>query len=385
VRVDGRPICAVCGTGIQLTGPNRWRHVPKGRRYTGKSKWLSPVTLEELRKLETYEDFGARFPWAVRADFGGPVVTTEDHWREGIRRLERYHAALEEIRHRRRLRPGENPYLDLVRILAAPHEDEQAPRARMDGDREWAMPPGLYQMLHPSERRRELAALFAWAIPGDEELDALARYAPLVECGAGMGYWTALLRLRGVDALAYDLFSPKERARGAREPWTEVHRDASVVAVSRHRDRVLFLCWPPHERDDASYEPLRAYRGEILIYVGESGEGVTGTLRFHRELALNWTPIEEIAMPRWPWLRDRLVVYRRNDVRRPLLERDRCDECRRFMPTGSIGRCDRCFECRPPAVALRVGAYRVEYPAAFLNSVPAVLRTALEESPNRIR
>jgi hypothetical protein len=371
----------MCGRGLQLVGPNRWRHAARGQRYTGRSRWLSPVTLAELRALDTYEAFGERYPWAVRADFGGPVVTSEEEWREGVRRLERYHASLEEIRRRRTLEPGENPYLNLVRMLFAAGKEAPAD--------EWELSPGLYQMLDPSERRRELAALFAWAIPGDAALDLLARYAPLVECGAGMGYWAALLERRGVDVAAYDLLPPGAAAnafhRRERRPWTRVRRGSTVAAVRRHRDRVLFLCWPPHEDEAASHAPLRAYRGEVLIYVGERGDGVTGTLRFHRELALNWTSVENVDLPRWPWLGDRLVVYRRNDVRRPLRERDRCYECKRFMKTGSIGRCDRCFERNPPAVALRVGEDRIEYPAEFLESAPAALRAALEESPSRIR
>ena len=382
VRVDGRPICEACGKGVRLTGPDRWRHVPDGRGYTGRSRWLAPVTIEELRRLRTYDEFGERYPWAVRPDFGGPFVTSRAHWREGSRRLTRYHATLEQFSRERTLRPGQNPYADLIGILSAPFGDEQGAG--------WGLPPGLYQMLHPSGRRRELAARFAWAIPDDDALDLLARHAPLVECGAGMGYWTALLRLRGVDAVAYDLVPPSARAvngfhRRAGEPWTHVERGSSVAAVRRHPDRVLFLCWPPLADDAASYEPLRAYRGDTLIYVGERGEGVTGSVRFQRELELNWSLVEQVELPRWPWLRDCLMVFRRNPARRPLRQRDRCYECKRFVPVGSIGRCDWCFQRNPPAVALKVGEHRIEYPAEYLESVPAALRTALEQSPNRIR
>jgi hypothetical protein len=383
VRVDGRPICEVCGQGVQLTGPDRWRHVPNGRRYTGRSRWLAPVTFDALRSLQSYAEFGDRYPWAVRPDFGGPFVTSEEHWREGVRRLTQYHAALEEFRRHPALGPGENPYADLVGLLSAPLRDRPGP------ERCWGLPPGLYQMMHASGRRRELAELFAWAIPSEDALGVLARYAPLVECGAGTGYWTGLLRLRGVDAVAYDLVPPGAgTANGfhgrAGKPWTGVARGTSVAAVRRHRDRTLFLCWPPHGDDDASYEPLRAYRGDALIYVGEPGEGVTGSLRFQRELALNWTLVEQVELPRWPWLRDRVMVFRRNPVRRPLRQRDRCYECKRYLPTGSIGRCDRCFERRPPAVALTVGHHRVEYPATYLESLPPAVRIALEASPNRI-
>lgn len=398
VRVDGRPICAVCGNGIQLSGPNRWRHVPRGRRYTGRSKWLSPVRLDELRTIKTYQEFGARYPWAVRPDFGGPDVTSKEQWQEGVERLEHYGAALSEIGRRRQLASGENPYLDIVQILSAA-PDDHANAGDLEGWsqlgntgslRGWAVPPGLYQMLSPSERRRELVSLFAWAIPSEEALTVIARYAPLVECGAGTGYWAALLGNRGVDVVAYDVRPPDKHARneyhrGARQPWTEVVRGPSADAVRWHRDRVLFLCWPPLDDDSASYAPLRAYRGEVLVSVGEPGEGTTGTLRFQRELKLNWTLVEQVELPGWPWLRDCLMVYRRNPGRRPVTERDRCFECKRFIPTGAIGRCDWCFERHPPAITLKVGTQRLEYPEELLKSVPAAFRTALEQSSSRIR
>ena len=41
-----------------------------------------------------------------------------------------------------------------------------------------------------------------------ELLDALAERAPLVEVGAGLGYWAAALRARGVPVLALDSHPP---------------------------------------------------------------------------------------------------------------------------------------------------------------------------------
>src|SRR5439155_6479476 len=170
-----------------------------------------------------------------------------------------------------------------------------------------------------------------------------------------------------------------------RKPWTQIHRATAVAAAREHPDRALVLCWPPFDDDAASYAALRAYRGEVVVYIGERDEGATGSVRFHRELALNWTLEKELDLPRWPRLRDRLMVYRRNPQRRAHVERDRCFECKRFIPTGAIGRCDWCFEQRPTALALRVGRHRVEYPQEMLDAMPPALRKAFERSPNRIR
>ena len=55
------------------------------------------------------------------------------------------------------------------------------------------------------------------------------------------------------------------------------------------------------------------------------------------------------------------------------------------MATGTIGRCEACFELRPPALALRVGRHRMEYPQEMVDAMPAALRNAFESSPARIR
>src|SRR5260370_8725271 len=99
-------------------------------------------------------------------------------------------------------------------------------------------PPGHLAALGLAERRRELASLFSWAVPNARALEVLAAHAPLLECGAGMGYWSALLRARGVDVLAYDAAPPGRSSknayhRGARHPWTKIHRQSSLLAPPR--------------------------------------------------------------------------------------------------------------------------------------------------------
>jgi hypothetical protein len=320
VIVDGHPICDLCGGAVEPAGPDEWRHG------TGRSaRQLS----RQARNLRTYRDYRARLSAANRL---------------------------------RNLGARDNPYLELALFLTNASPDEQ-------------------RLLDLDERRRELASLFSRAIPTEPALAVLAKYAPLVECGAGRGYWTALLRARGVDALAYDL-APRG---GGRQPWTQVQRAASAAAARRHGERTLVLCWPPYDDDDASYGALRAYRGDVVIHIGERDEGASGSVRFHRELRLNWTLAEELELPYWPRLQDRLMVYRRNAKRRPLAERDRCFECRRFIATGSTGRCDLCFALRPPALALRVGRHRVEYPQEAVDAMPLALRRAFAASRNRIR
>jgi hypothetical protein len=371
VLVDEHPICGECGRAVRPTGPGRWRHLAPGERYPRRSKWLSP-SLGELRACRTYEEVAARFP--------DTCVTSAD-WHEAVRRLESYHARLTDLRSPRRLAPADNPYLELVKLLAAPAGPH-------DGPLYWGLPVGLARLLDLPERRRELADRFAWAIPMNEALAVLARHSPLLDAGAGTGYWAALLRSRGADVVACDVAPPGDgRAnayhRAARRTWTDVLQAPAVETVRAHRGRTLLLCWPPPDDDAASYLPLRAYRGDVVVHIGDR-EDASGSVRFHRELAHNWTPIEEVPLPSWPWLDERLTVYRRNPRRRTLRGRDRCTECGRFVLTGHVGRCDSCFARRPPALALRAGRHRVEYSRETVAALPPALRLAFETSPRRI-
>ena len=55
----------------------------------------------------------------------------------------------------------------------------------------------------------------SYAIPNAAALTALARYAPLVEVGAGTGYWSAVLQRSGVDIVAFDSQPPTEAYNNA--------------------------------------------------------------------------------------------------------------------------------------------------------------------------
>ncbi|WP_326557600.1 class I SAM-dependent methyltransferase [Micromonospora sp. NBC_01796] len=375
--VDGHPICGACGAAVVPSGPDRWRHLPAGQPYPRRSRWLAPVTLAELRKLPTYEDFAARYPDAVRPAGGPATATTRQDWLTGRHRLEAYESALGELT-RRRLGPADNPYLDLVAILAG----------GPPGIGPLRVAPGLARVLDLPGRRRELAGRLAWAMPSEAALALVADHSPVLDGGAGTGYWAALLHHRGADVRAVDASPPagggnRYHPANARR-WAPVERLDTVAAVRGDPHRTLLLCWPPPDDDTGGYLAVRAYRGDTLLYVGGDRDGPTGTTRLHRELALNWTPTEDLGLPSWPGVPDRLTVWRRNAVRHPYGAPDRCPDCGRFQPVGTVGRCDRCFAATPPALAVLVNGQRVEYPRHVVDRMPPALRAALHASPNRV-
>jgi hypothetical protein len=51
-----------------------------------------------------------------------------------------------------------------------------------------------------------LCRKYSWAIPDERALNILGKFAPLIEIGAGSGFWARLLRDRGFDILAFDKY-----------------------------------------------------------------------------------------------------------------------------------------------------------------------------------
>ncbi|HEX5204478.1 MAG TPA: hypothetical protein VFW27_31530 [Actinoplanes sp.] len=353
VVVDGHPICAGCGDAAVPSGPARWRHLSPGEPYPFDSPWLRPPGWAEFASLTTFAAYAARCP---------DVVVTEGEWRTARARFAAYAESL-----------GRLPLAELVGLLAG----------GPPGPGPLRIPSGVARVLDLDARRRELASLYSWAIPSPAALGLLASYGPLLESGAGTGYWASLLAADGVDVVATDI-DPPGRADNpyhrAGRTWFPVAARPAVDAVRAHPGRTLLLCWPPPADDAAGYAAVRAYRGDHVLLIGGDEDGPAGTPRLHRELDLNWTVTEELALPSWPGIPDRLTVWRRNSRRLPLRARERCPECARFVPTGETGRCDRCVAARPAALTTWPGGRRVEYTAAALAGMPPALREALRRS-----
>ena len=89
---------------------------------------------------------------------------------------------------------------------------------------------------------------FAWAVPNLKALETLARYAPIIEMGAGRGYWAWLLRKAGVEITTYDPYPPREGnntyAQGNTNEFVEILKGGEE-ALEKIEHASLFLCWAP--------------------------------------------------------------------------------------------------------------------------------------------
>lgn len=181
--------------------------------------------------------------------------------------------------------------------------------------KEWAKVIDIFRGYHADDRvveawkiQRTMRHEYAWAIPDDFALDIIVSHSPIVEIGAGKGYWAALLAERGADIICYDEKPYENNWMVGPNRFFDVVLGGPTKA-NRHPNRTLFLCWPPYSTSMAA-DALRAYQGKTVIYIGEGDGGCTGDDNFHA-LLNRWNKITDYSIPTWYGLHDYLSVYRR--------------------------------------------------------------------------
>lgn len=155
--------------------------------------------------------------------------------------------------------------------------------------------------------REELVQEYSWAIPNLEAIETIAEYGPIVEVGAGTGYWAWCLDQLDVVVAATDADPPK--------PVDQHRHVASWDARSRvysmnvqEPDATLLLVWPPLD-DPMAADVLEAYTGDVFLYVGEGRGGCTADERFHELLFAEWELDRTVAIPTYLGRSDRLEVW----------------------------------------------------------------------------
>lgn len=176
-------------------------------------------------------------------------------------------------------------------------------------------------------QRRFATTRYAFGCPDDRALELVAAAGPVIEVGAGTGYWARCLAERGVDVIATDeLAAPFERWFPEAPRWHPVQRVDARLAAAAHADRTLLMVWPP--MSSMAIDALLAYEahgGQRAIYVGEGTLGCTADETFTSYTGIDWwddddgprpaTPwrvVEEHRVPQWPGINDWLYVLERS-------------------------------------------------------------------------
>ena len=247
-----------------------------------------------------------------------------------------------------------NSLHDLRRMAFSPHRDR-------------GMVPAL-SVSFSSEILQPLQHFAGYATPSTQILKKLKAYGPIVEVGAGNGYWSAALQLEGVDVVAYDS-EPPRLTEGADEkqeegdtndnnpnlfshvavPFTSVHQSTCMdlfegTSSTIAQERTMLIVWPnnPDHLDNPDHfhgtdetiglsiwdlDCLEAYLkagGSTVIYVGEREDpidvrkgfppdvGMSSSKNFQQRLKERFLMVEQFDILKW-WGADDVTVWKRKD------------------------------------------------------------------------
>jgi hypothetical protein len=170
----------------------------------------------------------------------------------------------------------------------------------------WHRPTSWKTCEPPTRLRRLMVEKYAWAIPNDEAIQTLVDNDPIIEIGAGNGYWAYLVDKAGGDITAVDKDPPDEDEK----MWYHIY-EADHRFVRPKDEWTLFMCWPSYSMEWTA-EAVEYYGGDTLIYVGEGRGGCTGNERFHEVLDEKFGMADEtVEIPQWRGIRDKMYVFRR--------------------------------------------------------------------------
>jgi hypothetical protein len=156
-----------------------------------------------------------------------------------------------------------------------------------------------------------LAQRYSYVFPSDSALAMLADLGPLVEIGAGTGYWAYRLRAIGVDIVAFDQ-APLDGERANRyhsctPPWSHVEQGDQTV-LPGYSDRSLFLCWPP--LFSSLGDCLTYYRGDTVACIGDGGYRTTRLDDLHEAFTKVTAPPVRALDP-YPGVQPQLTIWKR--------------------------------------------------------------------------
>lgn len=154
--------------------------------------------------------------------------------------------------------------------------------------------------------RGAILRAYCYAIPTSEAIDWMVKLGPIVEIGAGKGFWASCIAEAGGEIVAFEPDSYSDT-------YFPTQTGMAGQLEAAHASSTLFLCWPPDDTEMAadSLEAFVSAGGKQLVYVGESEGLSTGTAAFFECIERNFDEAAAPGIPRWPFAMDRLHFYQR--------------------------------------------------------------------------
>ena len=174
--------------------------------------------------------------------------------------------------------------------------------------------PNIENYIKYSEKgllRKVLIKKYAFAVPNEEAIKEIIKYSPLIEIGAGTGYWAYLINKYEGDIIAFDNNEWKNYFKKTfySTKWFDV-KFGVENQVKKYPERTLFLCWIDSS-SKMGLTCLKLYTGTYFIHIGESKGLCCATDSFFKYLNKKFQLVKDISIPQWHGCHDYLEIYKR--------------------------------------------------------------------------
>jgi len=220
-----------------------------------------------------------------------------------------------------------NPVIAQARAVYEQLQDQELERSPLAGMAEWvasgAPPPsaelralgltfaGLDEATTGRLRlaRKAFTRRWGFSIPCREAVEALRELGPLLEVGAGAGYWSSLLQSAGGDVIASDP-APRANPHGFETGrYTGIAALSASEAIQAYADRSVFCSWPTEGEAWAAEAFELIQPGLHLALIGTDRGGITGNDALFDLLEAGFRLETTIAIPQFPQVNDHLAIY----------------------------------------------------------------------------
>ena len=168
---------------------------------------------------------------------------------------------------------------------------------------------------HAALSRHPGCIAWSFAVPNDAAIQKLVALSPILEMGAGTGYWGWLVQQAGGCIDMFDIAPPGMHncynMYGFTKTYAPVKQGTSItVEFPEYKDHTLLLCWPSNRSVFAEW-CLKKFQGQRFVYVGEHYDGCCATPEFFERIAKDWVQVAHINIPQWWGCEDAMWVYER--------------------------------------------------------------------------
>jgi hypothetical protein len=145
-----------------------------------------------------------------------------------------------------------------------------AAESKIEGERYWyhILKWSSSTLLH-SALRRIYVRYYSWGVLSTVVLEIIQEYSPILEVGAGNGYWAYEMLRHGIDVVATDNHSELVDEFEPFRNWMKVEDLDAVGAIQQYRGRALLMCWPHGYALDAVEEYGNLEDSHTIIVIGE--------------------------------------------------------------------------------------------------------------------